>query len=64
MDAYRPGRAGGLAYRLFTRSTGRGERPLIVWLHGGGKGGWAKAQDDDLALQANRGALGFSTREA
>ena len=28
------------------------------------QGGWAKAQDDDLALQANRGALGFSTREA
>ena len=64
VDAYRPGRAGGLAYRLFTPSTGRGARPLIVWLHGGGEGGWAKAQDNDLALQANRGALGFSTREA
>lgn len=64
VDAYRSGRAGGLAYRLFTPSTGHGKRPLIVWLHGGGEGGWARSQDNDLALQANRGALGFSTREA
>lgn len=64
VDAYRPGRAAGLNYRLFSPSKAHGKRPLIVWLHGGGEGGWAKAQNNDLSLQANRGALGFSTREA
>ncbi|MDM7830272.1 prolyl oligopeptidase family serine peptidase [Cellulomonas edaphi] len=63
VDAYRDGKAAGLSYRLFTPE-GRGAHPLVVWLHGGGEGGWAQAQDNDLPLLANRGALGFSTREA
>ena len=36
----------------------------MVWLHGGGEGGWAEAQDNALPLLANRGALGFATPEA
>lgn len=64
VDAYRSGEAARLHYRLFSPTQSRGERPLIVWLHGGGEGGWGDAQDNDLALQGNRGALGFSTPEA
>ncbi|MFC5381805.1 prolyl oligopeptidase family serine peptidase [Aquipuribacter nitratireducens] len=63
VDAFADGEANGLAYRLFTPRQG-GERPLVVWLHGGGEGGWAGSYDNDLALQANRGALGFATAEA
>jgi predicted esterase len=63
VDAFTAGAANGLAYRLFSPRQG-GERPLIVWLHGGGEGGWAGSYDNDLALQANRGALGFATPEA
>ena len=44
---------------------GRGKRPLIVWLHGGGEG--ASLPDDyydnETTLRANRGALGFATAE-
>jgi poly(3-hydroxybutyrate) depolymerase len=72
VDAYRDGKAAGLYYRLFTpQKHGKfftpqrhGKRPLIVWLHGGGEGGWAQAQNNDLPLLANRGALGFSTPKA
>jgi poly(3-hydroxybutyrate) depolymerase len=63
VDAFTAGEANGLAYRLFSPRRG-GERPLVVWLHGGGEGGWAGSYDNDLALQANRGALGFATPEA
>ncbi|HEY3340259.1 MAG TPA: prolyl oligopeptidase family serine peptidase [Propionicimonas sp.] len=63
VDAYRSGQAAGLNYRLF-KPNGHGLRPLIVWLHGGGEGGWAQAQNNDLPLLANRGALGFSTHKA
>jgi predicted peptidase len=42
------------------------DRPLIVWLHGGGEG--ASLPDDyydnETTLRANRGALGFATPEA
>ncbi len=55
----------GLAYRVFTPArAGKSRRPLILWLHGGGEGGWARAYDNDLPLVANRGALGFATPEA
>jgi predicted peptidase len=55
----------GMKYRLY--SPGRhGRRPLVVWLHGGGEG--ASLPDDyydnETTLRANRGALGFATREA
>ncbi len=63
VDAYRYGQSHGLKYRLFTPA-GWGKRPLIVWLHGGGEGGWSDAYNDDLPLIANRGALGFSTPKA
>ena len=63
VDAYRDGKAAGLYYRLF-KPQGHGKHPLIIWLHGGGEGGWAQAQNTDLSLLANRGALGFSTGEA
>ncbi len=54
----------GLKYRLF--EPGRGRRPLIVWLHGGGEGALPSANyyDNETTLRANRGALGFATREA
>jgi hypothetical protein len=58
----------GMKYRLYspTRSPRHGRRPLVVWLHGGGEG--ASLPDDyydnETTLRANRGALGFATREA
>lgn len=63
VDAYGYGKAAGLNYRLY-KPAARGNRPLVVWLHGGGEGGWAQAQNNDLPLLANRGALGFSTAKA
>jgi predicted esterase len=58
----------GMKYRLYspTRSPRHGRHPLVVWLHGGGEG--ASLPDDyydnETTLRANRGALGFATREA
>jgi predicted peptidase len=56
----------GMKYRLYSPGTRRGRRPLVVWLHGGGEG--ASLPDDyydnETTLRANRGALGFATREA
>jgi predicted esterase len=63
VDAFTDGEANGLAYRLFSPPR-RDERPLVIWLHGGGEGGWEGSYDNDLALQANRGAVGFVTPEA
>ncbi|MEV4282695.1 prolyl oligopeptidase family serine peptidase [Actinoplanes xinjiangensis] len=58
----------GMKYRLFTPHGhgGRGGRPLIVWLHGGGEGASLPDgyYDNETTLRANRGALGFATREA
>jgi predicted esterase len=60
----------GMNYRLFSparrRATGRGRRPLVVWLHGGGEGGLLPDgyYDNESPLRANRGALGFATPEA
>ena len=59
----------GMKYRLFTpsrRATGRGGRPLVVWLHGGGEGASLPDgyYDNETTLRANRGALGFATPEA
>ncbi|HET9128167.1 MAG TPA: hypothetical protein VFN73_08820, partial [Propionibacteriaceae bacterium] len=66
VDAFAHGESrSGLKYRLFAPVAGiPGPRPLIVWLHGGGEGGWAEAQHNDLQLIANRGALGFTTDAA
>ncbi|MFC0675906.1 prolyl oligopeptidase family serine peptidase [Brachybacterium hainanense] len=60
---------GGLNYRLFTPSGGRGrKKALVVWLHGGGEGGLITPShsyyDNEAPLRANRGALGFATAEA
>ena len=63
VEAFAPGEANGLAYRLFSPRE-RGKRPLVVWLHGGGEGGREGSYGNDLVLQANRGALGFATEEA
>lgn len=63
VDAYRYGKAAGMKYRLY-KPWSRSARPLIIWLHGGGEGGWSQAYNNDLPLIANRGALGFSTRAA
>jgi predicted esterase len=69
---------GGLKYRLFTPSSSskggkrrhrKGQRKaLVVWLHGGGEGGLLTGghdyYDNETTLRANRGALGFATKEA
>lgn len=54
-----------IKYRLFSPRGARGKRPLIVWLHGGGEGGSLADNyyDNETTLRANRGALGFATRE-
>jgi predicted esterase len=56
----------GMKYRLYSPAHRHGRRPLVVWLHGGGEG--ASLPDDyydnETTLRANRGALGFATREA
>lgn len=56
----------GMSYRLYEPKQARTKnpRPLVVWLHGGGEGGWKEAYDNDLPLVANRGALAFATPEA
>ena len=62
----------GMNYRLYRperhriRSGGRGRRPLVVWLHGGGEGGLLPDDyyDNETPLRANRGALGFATPRA
>jgi predicted esterase len=55
----------GMKYRLYT-PTGRGKRPLVVWLHGGGEGASLPDNyyDNETTLRANRGALGFATPQA
>jgi predicted peptidase len=63
----------GMNYRLYSprhhhrsRAGGRGRHPLVVWLHGGGEGGLLPDHyyDNETPLRANRGALGFATRQA
>jgi predicted peptidase len=56
----------GMKYRLYSPTGPRGRRPLIVWLHGGGEGASLPDNyyDNETTLRANRGALGFTTREA
>src|SRR3954464_3017774 len=61
----------GMNYRLYSPGRGRGfhgrgGRPLIVWLHGGGEGGLLPDNyyDNETPLRANRGALGFATEQA
>ena len=57
----------GMKYRLYSPSRHRhGRRPLVVWLHGGGEGASLPDNyyDNETPLRANRGALGFATREA
>ncbi|MGA6162495.1 prolyl oligopeptidase family serine peptidase [Amycolatopsis magusensis] len=55
----------GMKYRLYSPAR-HGKRPLIVWLHGGGEGASLPDNyyDNETTLRANRGALGFATREA
>ena len=62
-----------MKYRLYSpgrgrrfHAAGRGGRPLVVWLHGGGEGGLLPDHyyDNETTLRANRGALGFATQEA
>jgi len=55
----------GMKYRLYSPASQR-HRPLVVWLHGGGEGASLPDgyYDNETTLRANRGALGFATREA
>lgn len=69
VDAYGYGTSsGGMDYRLYVPRGGRRSRrkDLIVWLHGGGEGGFAdgRYRTNQTQMRANRGALGFSTAEA
>ena len=59
----------GMKYRLYSpphRFAGRGGRPLVIWLHGGGEGASLPDNyyDNETTLRANRGALGFATAAA
>jgi predicted esterase len=56
----------GMKYRLYSPTHRNGKRPLVVWLHGGGEGASLPDNyyDNETTLRANRGALGFATREA
>ncbi|MFI5589929.1 hypothetical protein ACIA5G_33105 [Amycolatopsis sp. NPDC051758] len=56
----------GMKYRLYSPGRRHGRRPLVVWLHGGGEGASLPDNyyDNETTLRANRGALGFATREA
>jgi predicted esterase len=56
----------GMKYRLYSPTSRPGRRPLVVWLHGGGEGASLPDgyYDNETTLRANRGALGFATREA
>ncbi|MFC8922004.1 prolyl oligopeptidase family serine peptidase [Cellulosimicrobium sp. NPDC057127] len=54
----------GLKYRLYEPRRARGDRPLVVWLHGNGEGGLPGLYQNEAQLRANRGALGFTTPEA
>ncbi|MEV4051972.1 PHB depolymerase family esterase [Amycolatopsis sp. NPDC049688] len=56
----------GMKYRLYSPASHGDRRPLIVWLHGGGEGASLPDgyYDNETTLRANRGALGFATREA
>jgi poly(3-hydroxybutyrate) depolymerase len=55
----------GMKYRLYSPNR-HSRRPLVVWLHGGGEGASLPDNyyDNETTLRANRGALGFATREA
>jgi predicted peptidase len=67
VDAFSYHRSGsGMKYRLLSPSRARGDRPLVVWLHGGGEGASLPDNyyDNETTLRANRGALGFATPEA
>ncbi|MEU4219020.1 prolyl oligopeptidase family serine peptidase [Actinoplanes sp. NPDC026623] len=69
VDAFSYHRSGsGMKYRLYSPADirRRGGRPLIVWLHGGGEGASLPDgyYDNETVLRANRGALGFATRQA
>lgn len=56
----------GMKYRLYSPGHRHGRRPLVLWLHGGGEGASLPDNyyDNETTLRANRGALGFATREA
>ncbi|MEV6304137.1 PHB depolymerase family esterase [Actinoplanes sp. NPDC051861] len=56
----------GMKYRVFSPDHRGGRRPLVVWLHGGGEGASLPDgyYDNETTLRANRGALGFATRDA
>ncbi|MFB9684581.1 hypothetical protein [Amycolatopsis plumensis] len=56
----------GMKYRLYSPAAHHDRRPLILWLHGGGEGASLPDgyYDNETTLRANRGALGFATREA
>ena len=66
VDAFGAGASrSGLKYRYYAPKKSlrpaRSKAPLILFLHGGGEGGWSKASNNDLPLLANRGALAFAT---
>ena len=69
VDAFGAGASrNGLKYRYYAPKKSlrpaRSKAPLILFLHGGGEGGWSKASNNDLPLLANRGALAFATTES
>lgn len=67
VDAFALGRsASGLEYGLYTPASASptSKKPLVLFLHGGGEGGWSGAYDAKLPVLANRGGVSFATKEA
>ncbi|ROS79131.1 PHB depolymerase family esterase [Cellulomonas sp. PhB143] len=65
VDAFSSTTSGdGLKYRLYAPARAKGDRPLVVWLHGNGEGGLPGYYGNEVQLRANRGALGFATSKA
>lgn len=69
LDAFGAGAShSGLRYRYYAPKRSlrpaRSKAAFVLFLHGGGEGGWSKSYDNDLPLLANRGALAFATNES
>ncbi|WP_373777954.1 PHB depolymerase family esterase [Glaesserella sp.] len=50
-----------IQYQFYQPQNAEGKRPLIIWLHGNGEGGYADYQNNRSQILANRGAVTFVT---
>lgn len=69
ISKFEAGNACGLKYQMYSPVKDNQKHPLIVWFHGGGESGYKGETYDELynnmsQLQANRGSVAFTTKEA